>query len=654
MELRRLRYLIVAAEEGNITRAARRLKLAQPALSRQIHALEQELGVQLFDRTGRAARLNPAGEAAVGCARKIVAQLDEAFERARLASRGAAGLCIVTAGVIPIWSGFVAQLVAHVRDELPEVDLVVEESAGHDQWRALRSHTADIGLGIEPLAEYTELSSEPQWVDVIDRVGVSIYHPFATRSTLHLAELSAERFIWLQEELDYVREALEREFSRRRLPPPSMHLTETVADVGALVGAGQGWTLMPRSGTYRMPYGVTAIPIEGFAMPITFSRLWCRGDTRKVVLTVLDLMHDLSYPKARDSSAKRRLTPPAGSAEIPSPIASRIELRQLRYFRAVIEEGSIGRAARRLDLTQPALSRQLAALERVAGTRLLDRAARGVHPTAAGESLYADAGSVLELAENVAPEVLRAHRGMTGMCILASVPTSAVSAIVSHAIADCASRHPELRIAVRTVPMPLQMASVRLGRIDLGIAHVSPAAAPYDEDAERTLVADDALDSALIAADHPLARKPSVRLSELADVPFLFMGREFDSALYDLVMNALAERDYRPHIDATFSGLETRWTVAAEGRGWTLGAHSQRSRPPRGLVAIPLSDFSLPWGIEIVGRLRDDRAPVVAVREALERAGRNLTDRDVMAAGAPLGSAAGVYQTSISTPTPAS
>src|SRR6185503_9156425 len=298
MELRRLRYLIVVAEEGNITRAARRLKLAQPALSRQIHALEQELGVELFDRSGRAARLNPAGEAAVGCARKIVAQLDDAFDRARLASRGAAGLCVVTAGIIPIWSGFVAELVTHIRSELPQVDLVVEESAGRDQWRALRAHTADIGLGIEPPADYTELSSEAQWVDLIDRVGVGIYHPFARRSVVDLEDLSAERFIWLQEDLDYVREALEQEFSRRHVDPPSMHLAETVADVGALVRAGQGWTLLPRSGTYRLPYGVAAIPIEGFGIPITFSRLWRRGDIRKVVLTVLDVLHDLSYPKA--------------------------------------------------------------------------------------------------------------------------------------------------------------------------------------------------------------------------------------------------------------------------------------------------------------------------------------------------------------------
>src|SRR6185503_13824805 len=414
----------------------------------------------------------------------------------------------------------------------------------------------------EPPADYTELSSEAQWVDLIDRVGVGIYHPFARRSVVDLEDLSAERFIWLQEDLDYVREALEQEFSRRHVDPPSMHLAETVADVGALVRAGQGWTLLPRSGTYRLPYGVAAIPIEGFGIPITFSRLWRRGDIRKVVLTVLDVLHDLSYPKARDAATKRRITPPSGTAEPLSPLGARIELRHLRYFRAVIEEGSIGRAARRLDLTQPALSRQLAALERVAGTRLLDRASRGVHPTAAGESLYDDAGSILDLAENVAPEVLRAHRGMTGTCILATVPTPAVSAIVSHAIADCASRHPDVRIAVRTVPMPLQMASVRLGRIDLGIGHVSPAAAAYDEEAERTLVADDTLDSALIAADHPLAMEPAIRLSELAGIPFLFVGPEFDRAFYDLVMNALAERDFRPLIDATFSGLETRWTFA--------------------------------------------------------------------------------------------
>src|SRR5881394_2803171 len=91
MELRQLRYLIAVAEETTFVRAAERLRLAQPALSRQIHSLEKELGTLVFKRGRAGVTPTIAGEIALTAAKSVVRKVDEAVSRARMADAGRIG-----------------------------------------------------------------------------------------------------------------------------------------------------------------------------------------------------------------------------------------------------------------------------------------------------------------------------------------------------------------------------------------------------------------------------------------------------------------------------------------------------------------------------------------------------------------------------------
>ena len=624
MELRHLRYFTAVAEETTLVAAAKRLGVAQPALTRQIHALERELDVDLFERGPRGVSLTPAGEVVLASAHHVLRQVDAAVERARGSSRGVAGRCVLCSGARALASGLIARILVRLNAQYPAIELGVTEGAFDRQFRAIQLGEADIGIGAPATAEFPDLASETIDYDVFDAIVIADTNALASRASLTMAELTGETFItWRSEGMAELRRHIATEFTRIGFAPAAQREYDEIFAVGSAVAAGQGWTFIFHDARALAPPGTTIVPLVDLKLPLAHALVWRANERRPVVRTVMDVVRQLvaEERRARDGLPPPRARGPIAAPAVPngdpaSP-ATRLELRHLRYFCAVVDAGSFGRAAEQLDLTQPALSRQVGDLERITGVPLLERAARGTSTSPAGDSFYRSASRVLHEVESIQAEAKRARRGVIAHCVVALVPTASARGLLTALMRECAQDIPHLELAFKDLPTPAQPAALRAGHIDLGVCHASPLSTVDERGVERAHLTTDLVNCALVAVTSPLAARRELSFHDLANVPFLFPDRSFQPAMYDQLFAVFDRHAFRPRVDATYDGLLTIWALVAQGHGWGIGFASQCDAPPPGTVSVPIERFSLPWGLDLLSRDTESRSLILELADRL-------------------------------------
>jgi DNA-binding transcriptional LysR family regulator len=146
MELRHLRYFVAVGEEQHYRRASRRLRVAQPALSRQIRELEEEVGFKLFDRLPRGVKLSAAGRLFLEDARRILQAVSEATARADHVARGQSGTLRVGFTENASWHGVVPDSFRLFREQQPDAELQLQPAASLEQLDAIRSGRLDAGF----------------------------------------------------------------------------------------------------------------------------------------------------------------------------------------------------------------------------------------------------------------------------------------------------------------------------------------------------------------------------------------------------------------------------------------------------------------------------------------------------------------------------
>src|SRR6266436_236131 len=149
MELRHLRYFVAVGEEQHYGRAALRLRVVQPALSRQIQDLEEELGFKLFERLPRGVKLSPAGKLFLEDARRILQDVNEAAARAARVARGQSGTLRVGFSENASWRGVVPESLRRFREIQPDAELQLQPLPSLEQLEAIRSGRLDAGFVLD-------------------------------------------------------------------------------------------------------------------------------------------------------------------------------------------------------------------------------------------------------------------------------------------------------------------------------------------------------------------------------------------------------------------------------------------------------------------------------------------------------------------------
>ncbi len=245
MELRHLRYFQAVAELLNFSRAAERLHVAQPALSRQIRDLENEIGARLFDRNRVRVQLTDAGRTLYSHAEKILAQVELAVASVHETNRGAGGELIICND----WRlaiNLIPATIAEYRARYPQVGVVLQEVLLHRQLATLRSHRAHLGfMPRDEVVARGDLDFLPvARLEILVAVGPD--HRLASRRAVRIAELRDERWLRITGDRGEGYNAFVNQVCRLAGFTPSFHGDVTSLEtLETVVASGFGLCLLP-------------------------------------------------------------------------------------------------------------------------------------------------------------------------------------------------------------------------------------------------------------------------------------------------------------------------------------------------------------------------------------------------------------------------
>jgi DNA-binding transcriptional LysR family regulator len=287
MDLRHLRYFIAVAEEQNIGRAANRLHISQPPLTRQIQQLEDELGVKLFTRTPRGMELTQAGELFLEEARNIRSLVEQATERTQRTGQGKLGrldVAIFGSGIL----GTIPQVLLAFRRANPNVKVVLHSMNKNEQIEALRQRRITVGFNrmLTPMAEFeTELVAMESLL-----LAVNEGHPLASLETISFSSLAENPLVLFPAagRPNFVDKVMGLCQERGFMPEITQVVGDAVTGV-AFVASGFGVCLVPESLTALALPGVVYRPIADLPdnAKIDLSCIFRAGDRSPLLTSFL-------------------------------------------------------------------------------------------------------------------------------------------------------------------------------------------------------------------------------------------------------------------------------------------------------------------------------------------------------------------------------
>ncbi|WNO70846.1 LysR family transcriptional regulator [Streptomyces sp. AM8-1-1] len=238
-----------------------------------------------------------------------------------------------------------------------------------------------------------------------------------------------------------------------------------------------------------------------------------------------------------------------------------LDVRRMQVLRAVVTSGSVTAAAANLGYTPSAVSQQVAALEKQAGTALLERVGRGVQPTAAGRLLTEHADVISRNIAEAETALADLREGRTGRLAVRYFATAG-GTIVAPALADLRRTHPGVRIDLRLIDPEDPLPEVKHGRADLAVVVQLPDRP--SEDVRLVHLLDDPY-RAVLPKEHPLAARRVIDLADLAGERWI--GSEWPGPCLDVVLGACGAAGFTPDIVVQSEDYATAQGFVAAGLG---------------------------------------------------------------------------------------
>jgi DNA-binding transcriptional LysR family regulator len=278
----------------------------------------------------------------------------------------------------------------------------------------------------------------------------------------------------------------------------------------------------------------------------------------------------------------------------------------LRYFMTLAEELNFTRAAQRLHMSQPPLSKQIKQLETELGSRLFDRIGRGVRLTEAGELLFAEARRILSQIEQTQSLIQRVGRGEVGRITLGFTP-SAANEVLPPILLEVGNRYPEVELSLHEMK-----ADQLVDRLSNRWIDVAFLLLPFEDDRFHCKVVSREPLVVALPSEHPLASEPTVRMRALANEPFVLPARHrYMPGVYGLVTALCRRAGFTPNaVQKDVWQMQTILGLVGGSIGVALVPASFRDLHRKGVVYKEVRDFDPTVEMGAIWR-RDDTTPVL-------------------------------------------
>lgn len=300
IDLRRLYYFRVVAEELHFTRAAERLHIAQPPLSYQIQHLEQELGVQLFNRTRHSVQLTEAGRVLFNEAQRIFGQMEQTVRMVQRVGHGEVGL--LRLGFVPSASNNVLPLSLRVfQQSFPDVQLSLREMDPDQLVRELHDRRIDLGFLYLPLDDYG-LNMQSVLCEPLVIV-LPTTHPLAANPEISLQTLANDLFIIPPHytRVPGLRAHILKACQLAGFVPKVAQEAWLMQTIIGLVAANMGVALVPASVQNLHRTGVIYKPLQDVPTEVNMGILWRRDEEIPVIQRFLQVMREMT-PQAHSTT----------------------------------------------------------------------------------------------------------------------------------------------------------------------------------------------------------------------------------------------------------------------------------------------------------------------------------------------------------------